>query len=487
MVFLLLLFPESPGLFSLAATLGGAIALVDTYFLVTRPRTLKFFAVSAISILLGYAVGSIVFLIGIFGIDPTESQYWALRGLYYGQAEISIGLAICLVASMILYAGSLFEQPVLARWVPQAHSFAGAPYVVWLSGAIILVAYLMGDFGYMGIQVMEDSRISPVAALAELAAPAITALLVMMLVRESARQRRLLLSGLLIGCSVTLTLMGRRYLLYSLIVSALALFLSGYRVKRANLLGFLFVGILASLTLYFGFQAFYAVRMASRVLGAEGDLVEILQYAPTFLWGTDAELLKAELGENVASRPFILGYFAILLGVESNQVPLWGEEFWLSLRTAIPSVLMPTKLDSLASSPEELTHPRYGFAEFDGPNSVLVAGFNDFGILGALIYPLAVVYLYRGFYLACRSLVAHEATRLFVIFALVFQLFSVEQALSAVIVTMRNLVVFIFGVWVLREFTALIRHRLKIRRPINIATQQEPSQQIVQSSRLGRP
>ena len=94
-------------------------------------------------------------------------------------------------------------------------------------------------------------------------------------------------------------------------------------------------------------------------------------------------------------------------------------------------------------------HPLYGIPVFDGPSSVLVVGFDDFGFLGALIYPLGVVLLFGWFNKLVGTVVRDAPIRLFVLFALLFQLLYIEQAFGAVFVTLRNLVIVIGAAWVL--------------------------------------
>lgn len=451
--FFLLLFPGSPVAFSIVSVLAATIGLVDLFVVLTQPRKLTFAGIFAVAILLGYAGGTVVFLLGTAGIDATEVQYWARYRLYYDQTALSESLAICLIASVALYVRAAFERPPMERFPLPPRLPERAYRLMWLASGIVIVSYWWGDFGYMGAKATVDEGVSPIGRLANIIVPAASPILVLIIASQASTAKRLLPGALFLFFVATLFLLGRRYLMVAAVLSVLALFMSGYRIKRSNLWNSVLLGGLAFLTVVFGFYFFFAVRAASVILGSDASLDEILRVAPTFLLGAEGQELGQRLGENVASRPFILSYFAILLGTESDQMPLFGQELVLSLQMSIPSALMPGKLANLFSSPEALTHPRYGFSEFDGPNSIVVAGFDDFGVFGALVYPLAFAVVYRAFFAVCSSITRNQVVRLFVFFTLVFQLLYVEQTLTATIVTMRDVLLLIlvfklFNAWV---------------------------------------
>jgi hypothetical protein len=143
------------------------------------------------------------------------------------------------------------------------------------------------------------------------------------------------------------------------------------------------------------------------------------------------------------------------MGISSARMPAFGAELLYSVQMTIPSVLMPGKAAALPPAPEYLTHPRYGIPIFDHPGSILVTGFDDFGFLGVLIYPLSVVLLYGWFNKFLRSALKNSPIRLFVLFTLLFQLLYIEQSLTAVFVTLRNLLIIVGGAWILMRLPVL--------------------------------
>ncbi len=150
------------------------------------------------------------------------------------------------------------------------------------------------------------------------------------------------------------------------------------------------------------------------------------------------------------------------MGISSARMPAFGAEFVYSVQMAIPSILMPGKVGAMPAAPEALVHPRYGIPVFDGPNSVLVAGFDDFGFLGALVYPLFVVLLYGAFYRSLRTFVRDQPIRLFVLFTLLFQLLYIEQAFGSVFVSLRNLLIVVGVAWLLARLP-VARFKRRVR------------------------
>lgn len=446
---LLLLFSGSALLFSAVVVLASAVALLDLSRLILGTDRVRFSFTLAVSILLGYGVGSAIYLISYRTIDATQYQYWALQGLLFNQQGLAMGLAVSLLAAAVLYVRAAVERPVYSGAILHSLGSPKAERLVWLGVAVTLLALYTGDIGYMGTAVSDAGNVSAVGVIANLMVPALVPYTLLLITDKRPLAKRLMLVAplaLLVGVTFVL---GRRYLLYVLILSAMALHMRGYRfTKRGLVIGATF-SVLAALLLYFGFNFFMALRLASWGLGKDTSLSELIGAALSQMSGTQARVVQASLAENVASRPFILSYLAGLMGISSTQMPAFGAEFLYSVQMAIPSVLMPGKVGALPSTPEALVHPLYGIPVFDGPNSVLVSGFNDFGFVGALVYPLGVVLLFGWFNKFAGALVRDAPTRLFVLFALLFQLLYIEQGFASVFVALRNLVIVIGAAWVL--------------------------------------
>lgn len=458
--FLLLLFSGSALAFAAAVVLASGVALLDLSRLILRTDRIRLSFTLAVSILLGYGLGSAIYLISHRTIDATQYQYGLL---FFNQEGLATALAASLLAAAILYVRAAVERPVYSSAILHSLASPKAERLVWLGAAVALFALYAGDIGYMGAAVRDTGNVSPVGVIANLMVPALVPYTLLLITDKRPLAKRLMLVAVLVLLVGVTFVQGRRYLLYVLVLSAMALHMRGYRfTKRGLVIGAAFFG-LAALLLYFGFNFFMALRLAVGQLGTDASLPELFRAALSELSGTQARQVQEQLAENVSFRTFILSYLAGLMGISSARMPAFGAEFLYSVQMAIPSILMPGKVGALPSAPEELVHPLYGIPVFDGPNSVLVAGFDDFGFLGALVYPLVVVLLFGWFNKFVRAAVRDAPTRLFVLFTLLFQLLYIEQGFASVFVTLRNLVIVIGAAWVLGKLpiprlTRRVRH-----------------------------
>lgn len=459
---LLLLFSRSALLFATAVVLASGVALLDLSRLILRADRIRLSFTLAVSILLGYGLGSAIYLISYRTIDATQYQYWAPQGLLFDQQGLSMALAASLLAAAVLYVRAAVERPVYSSDILYSLASPKAERLTWLGVAVTLLALHAGDIGYMGAFVSDTGHVSALGTLANLMVPPLVPYTLLLITDKRPLAKRLMLVAalaLLVGATFVL---GRRYLLYAVVLSAMTLQMRGYRFTKRGLVVGAGYFVLAILLLYLGFNFFMALRLAAWELGRDASLPDLVRAALSQLSGTQANLVQERLVENTASRPFILSYLAGLMGISSARMPVFGAELLYSVQMAIPSILMPGKVASLPSTPEDLVHPRYGISVFDGPNSVLVAGFDDFGFLGALVYPLGVVLLFGWFNKLVRAAVRDAPIRLFVLFALLFQLLYIEQAMGAVFVTVRNLVIVIGAAWVLGKLPIpRLAHRVR--------------------------
>ena len=75
---------------------------------------------------------------------------------------------------------------------------------------------------------------------------------------------------------------------------------------------------------------------------------------------------------------------------------------------------------------------------FDGSNSILTEGYADFGLVGALAYPLLILALYSLFLMVVQPLLGLRP-KVFIEIALLVSLLSVEQTMAGYLLTLRNL------------------------------------------------
>ena len=435
----LVLFSDSAIAFDLIAVIASVIAFRDLYFLVAAPRHATFARVLAVSILLGYAFGAIIYLAANNTLHAADFQYWSAEGLFFDQESLAIALASSFFSAGLLYIVASYQTPV-GEQVLARSSGIFRQRLVWLGVIITIVALARGDLGYMGAATSELGSVAPLGALATLLAPALAACLALTMLFEKRASRRVILVAALLVLAAALVVMGRRYLLYSLVLCFIALGFGGLQIRRLprRTLALL---LLAALFLYEGSRVFMAVRITAWSPHPHDGLIAMAKDAVPLLTGDNKVALQEILLQNSGSRPFILAYFAGLMRTAGSALPLFGGELVYSIQMVIPSFLLPSKLSSLPLTPEALVHPYYGISVFDGPGSILVSGFDDFGWLGILLYPLALVSLYELFFRFTCFVTSEASVRIFVWFVLTFELLYVEQGLTEQLVLVRNLLI----------------------------------------------
>lgn len=440
LAFVLYCFQESTVLFVIAVLIASAVSIVGLLKIISAPKTIQFSSILAVSILLGYGLGSAIFLVANQTFDAPQIQYWAYQGLHFNQAGLSTGLAVSLFAAAALYELSKFQRS--AYFIYSSDSMAGSKpeRLVWFGVGLIALALYTGEIGYQGAIVSETRNISPLGAIANLMVPPLVPYVLLLILSRRSPIRKMIFLAALLFLVGTLFVTGRRNLLYAIVLAGIAWHMSGYKLTK-NIVITTIISFFVVIVLYFGFSFFLVLRGTVGDLGVNASLLDLVSSSVSRLFETQGGGQRAMLAENIGYRPFILSYFGGLIGIASNRIPTFGAELIYSLQMSIPSILMPSKVASLASLPEGLIHPLYGIRVFDGPNSLLVAGFDDFGLIGAVLYPVAVAILYGLFFRSFRALIRDPAIVFFILFALSFELLNIEQALAATFVTLRDLTI----------------------------------------------
>ncbi len=438
---LLALFPGSFVVFLIAVLIGSAIGLFGVYYIVTKPSKILFSNTLAVSLLLGYALGALIYLSGI--ID----SFRFVETIRYCQSDLSNALAVVMTACGTLFLAVLLERPIVPlREMHDGFTSNRAKFIILFSLLLVAIAFFKGEFGYMGISVTDKGKISALGALAFTLVPILLPLVVLFL-RQSSLQKMERYVFIVFLCLLFLVIIptGRRVLLYSVLLVAISFFM--YRKKKLQLspkrlLLVVFCLPIICYMVFIGFQYFYAMRVAGRSLPPEAGLVARASGAIDVLQD-DYGKFAVEYQSNLVDRPFILSYLAVLIAAQSNKSPLLGEEFWYSLQMAIPSILFPDKTLVLPKSVEDFVHPAFGIRVFDGPNTIITAGYDDFGLIGAVLYPVMLVFIYS--FLLKLTTFAPAIVWHFIFFRLLFNLFYVEQSLGGILITgLRDLFLVVF-------------------------------------------
>jgi len=432
----------SATVFVVTSCIGASVGLWGLYHLLKHPTLVRFSNVLSVSLLLGYGLGTAIraltALISAGRFDPTDSPF----GFSYRQADISYSLVFVTLASALLLTVGVIEKPAFPTRALRNPPSPRPKVLLLALAALVAAAYALGELGYMGTTVSLTRNITPLGALSGFVAPVLLPLTVLCLTQERSRVWRAILVVLLCASALALIPLGRRVLLYSIVLALFAFGISGKRLPIRRSHRWLLIGIGVPFLIGFtslGFYAFFALRLTEDALGPGYSFPQRVTYAVRVL-AYGATRVAPEFGENVGSRPFILSYLADLYAAQNDHSPLWGQEAAFAVQNAVPSILFPNKAALLPAAPEEFAHPALGMPTFDGANTIVTAGLDDFGAAGTLAYPLALVLL-------CVFIRRVIAGRLppfiydFVIFRMLYQLLYVEQGLDGMVtVAFRDLI-----------------------------------------------
>ena len=448
-VVLLALLNNNQAIFLLAALAGSGTGIYGFLLFLRRPHLVCFANLMAVSLLLGYALGTIIYagggLFSTADLNMTETIEFG-----YAQSDLSFSLLLIYVVCSVLFSFSRLESPIFETGqIFASFALPKARLLIWVGIGMVMAAFAVGDLGYMGTQANESLNVTVLGAMSGLLVPILLPMSALCFIDETSRWRRILLFLAFFLFLFSLVLLGRRVLLYSIVNLMIALAVSGRKLPKFGWTKWTAIGLSAiglMLFLYIGFYFFYALRLSIDNLGLETGLVNLL-YATVDLLQNEFSGVGVELSSNSMERPFILSYLAAFVGAQSIYPPLWGEELVYAIKVAIPSLIYPEKTILLPSMVEEFVHPAFGFHVFDGPNSIVTAGLNDFGLIGVLLYPVLLVMAYA----AVRRLLYGRLPSFiyyFVMFRLIFQVLYVEQSLAGLLTSaLRDLALIKVGLY----------------------------------------
>jgi len=106
---------------------------------------------------------------------------------------------------------------------------------------------------------------------------------------------------------------------------------------------------------------------------------------------------------------------------------------------AVPRLFNPGK--DLTFGEEPLDDELFGLTYKDAANSILTNGATDFGLLGAIVYPLLLVWLFR-FSVESLSRFLPAVPMAIIVLGTIFCLLQAENSLNAYFVTIRDAMIF---------------------------------------------
>lgn len=390
----------------------------------------------------GYTLSTFAFSLSTGLWSPAEISEFPAMPIFTSADSVSYALALILFVQAACTLASLVFRPINTKdWGSQLYSPGGKWFVVALC-AFLAFAFASGDLGYMGVQISSESGASPIGIIGISILPAVAASTVLFAVSE----RRYFWIIVAIAMVIATALTGRRFLLFTLLMIPILSAICNRPVRIATIIRMLPVLAVFGVGAYFLSLFFVAVRIAQWSLVTEASTLDLLVKAVDLYSADQGFAVQDFIQRTTASRTLVLYYLAGMVDAFINgYLPLYGKDAYQSLLTAIPSAFWPDKLLFVFGASEEFVHPIVGFPIFDGPNSIVVSGFTDFGPIGAIVYPLLKVWVF-GLLISLSGRVG--ITKLAPIFSTLIAIVSItyiEQSLTGDFTTIRNIIMFIIA------------------------------------------
>lgn len=427
-----------------SACVVGAVSVYLMFDLLGRRKPLRISTVLAMTLGLGYGIGTV------------NTWYTLPRGseslgefLHISTVELAYGIAsIAVSLALLLCLGELFETPLFGEDFELTFNNR-AVFFLSLATATIAGSFLHGNVGFQGATGEGDlsGHIGYIASLIEWLNGSTLALAVCVALNVRGRFLRLYGRALAVLLFLLLLPLGRREMIYGVVLALLGLRLGRYKIPFSPVKKAVLLCLLAGLV-YIASIAFFYMRVAGYAL-INPTLGQRIGAAVKLYEEQGVGQIKQQFSENVERRTFILGFLAELEGYTSIMPGGHGRDLLAQIELAIPSVLYPQK--DIFFSEERLADELFGANYIDESNSVLTAGATDFGVWGVFIYPLLIVFVLRVF----LELVAESIpvfVTCFVVLACCATVLQPETAVTSYIIIFRNTLVFGSIAWFIVSF-----------------------------------
>jgi hypothetical protein len=420
--------------FILGAALGGVAGLYILADVVFRGAPLRLSLLLAMALLIAYNLGTLNSFLTLPRGGLTLAEYFARDPASLARASgASMG-----AAALLLALGQLYERPVFGEEF--RINFDGRSVVlICLSTVLVVGAYLTGQIGYMGVQVDEGGRISPLTALimwwfAPAFAYSVCATL------NTVGSTRLLVGACSLIQLLALIPVGRRNFAYAVLLAMMATRLGKFR-SQLSLPKKLLAGVLGVALIVTASVGFLYLRVASWSHKGFVPISTRIRMAMDLAHSrSPAEILQL-MQANSATRTFYIGYFSDLLEASQRSTPMLGADLAYNLQMLVPSAISANKFGISMYGEEQMADMKWGFSYTDEANSLLTAGAADFSIIGVLLYPLVAVWLLRTM-LEWMQFVMPTYGATIIALAFVYQMLLTEQLPLGYLIQIRNSLIF---------------------------------------------
>ena len=440
--------------FVLACVVATAVGLYTLWGWLFRKAPTRFSTILSMSLLLGYGGGAM----NTWVMLP-RGQLSVAAAMGMDPGVLARGIGAVLLSSALLYCfGEIFEKPIFGR---DFHfSIDGRTRALVYAGTLAMIAgYATHTIGFLGASAT-GGRLNPAASFLTWLYIPVTVISVTAFLVAPQRWAKVLCGISSVILLLMLSTLGRRVAIYLGVEILLIIGLTSYRWKGRIFQKVLVVAGLAAVIVVTSlmFMLFRIAGWGTRN-PQQATVTKRVELAHRMFQRGDAyAIATSSTEENLQTRTFVLGFFASVLEGSSRTRPALGEDVIQQAEITIPSFLYPEKDRSF--SEEELVDQQFGYGFGDEANSILTGGATDFGLLGALIYPLLLVALMRIIYdIAARCF--GVVPLMFIALTLINTSLQTEIGMAGYFATLR--VLFFFGL-VIAGFMVLPSVRMRTDR-----------------------
>lgn len=400
------------------------------------PSFVTAWSVYGISLALAYGFGALNTMSSGY-VDGSAMYMINFAGLHaLGRAE---GI-ILLIVAILLYIGHIDPNKTIPIKTFTENERKTALIIVTLVCTGTWVALVTGKLGFQNAQNASEGvlQVSPLSSLMVSCLTPATGLAILAYGGQQNSRARWLVIAMCLALALTQMTQGRRVFMFNILTAMMAFF--AVRNARGFFTPKVIVVLLFSLAAIVGASRFFvSMRVAGYNLPADAALSERIQSGWEVLRNPEQANLDERIAENQGTRTFIIGYVGELLQAhEKTGRTTTGDLLKLNIAASMPTAIWPGKWRVIyeLGTDEYACHDKLGLPVWDAANSLVTEGLCDFGLIGMLLYPVALVSLMTLANIAVRR--TSVVIRALVAFATINSLLGVEGPLAGYIVDLRN-------------------------------------------------
>ncbi len=427
---------DTDTMLAVGSSLLAVISMFLLFDLLVRQAPLRLSTLLATTLGLGYGLGTANTWFTLPRGDLPLGVY-----LHHDPAVLTHGMGSVLISlSILLSLGEIVEKPVFGEefkleFPPQVIVF------ISVGVAVIVLAYATHKLDYMGAIHSETGQLSVFSSFAFWLIGTLFAISVVAALNATSKALKRYLMVLIALQFLLLIPIGRRTLIYTVILAVLSLRLGRFRFTWSWIKKILVGGAIVGL-LYVATIAFFYLRLAA-FSKKNITIVDRVTLAWEYFQTKDYATVSRSFSQNVETRTFILGFLAEVESLSYKFTPGYGRDLSAQATAAIPSVLYPGKE---ILNEEGLSNELFGTTYGDEANSVLTTGAIDFGALGMIVYPILIV---GGLRILVEILSESLPTfvAVFVIIGTIGRILEPENTVTDYFIIIRNGILFGTVVW----------------------------------------